>query len=117
MARDLVIMKSSREFEAELCRQLERIRLGRNVTQQQLADQAGVSRGTIIRMEKGAGCTLNTFIRVLSALRLDTQLDALLPAAAVNPIDRMRNRSRERQRARPPKAAAMAAWAWADQHD
>ncbi len=109
-------MKSSSQFENDLCQQLEQIRLARNVTQQQLADKAGVSRGTIIRMEKGSGCTLNTFIRVLSALSLGEHLEELLPATALRPVDRVRRSEKPRRRARPDAMKHReASWQWADE--
>ncbi len=49
---------TSQQIEAALCEQLERIRLSRNVTQVQLAAEAGVSPRTIGRLEKGQGVSL-----------------------------------------------------------
>ncbi|MCX6101029.1 MAG: helix-turn-helix transcriptional regulator, partial [Candidatus Bipolaricaulota bacterium] len=59
---------TSNQIEAALCRQLESIRLSRNMTQVQLAEEAGVAPRTIGRLEKGQGVSLDTFIRVLRAL-------------------------------------------------
>ncbi|MBD3235945.1 MAG: helix-turn-helix domain-containing protein, partial [Candidatus Eisenbacteria bacterium] len=44
---------TSEQIEAALCKRLESIRLSRNTTQQQLAEEAGVSPRTIGRLEKG----------------------------------------------------------------
>ena len=91
---------SSEQVVQELGSRLERIRLGRNLTQAELAARAGINKRTIIRLEKGVSATLDTFVRVLTALGLSSHLEALLPEGEVRPIERVLHRGRERQRAR-----------------
>jgi transcriptional regulator with XRE-family HTH domain len=55
---------TSGQIESALCKRLESIRLSRNITQAQLAKEAGVSPRTIGRLEKGLGVSMDTFIRV-----------------------------------------------------
>jgi len=106
---------SSEQIEAALGERIERIRLTRNITQQQLADEAGVSLRTIRRLVKGEGVSLDTFIRVLSALRIQPNLELLLPDPTISPVERLRAQRRERLRARPDAdAAAASPWSWAD---
>jgi transcriptional regulator with XRE-family HTH domain len=106
---------TSSQIEATLCTQVEAIRLSRNMTQRQLAAQAGVSLRTIGRLEKGEGVSLDTFIRVLTALRLQQNLEGLLPDPSVRPIERVGPRAVERKRARPTGSAQAAkAWSWGD---
>ena len=100
--------------EAEIGRRLEGLRLAANVSQAQLAAEAGVSRRTITRLENGGGVSLDTLIRVMRALGIADRLDALLPDPDVRPIDRIRLKGKQRQRARPPAAASSAEWTWAD---
>jgi transcriptional regulator with XRE-family HTH domain len=108
---------NSEQIEAALCSRVEKIRLSRNLTQKQLADEAGVSLRTIGRLEKGEGVSLETFIRVLIALRIQHNLTGLLPDPAVRPVERVRARGHERLRARPTTAETeSAAWTWAE-HD
>lgn len=109
-------LASSDQIETALCRQLERIRLSRNMTQKQLADQAGVSLRTIGRMEKGEGVSLDTLIRVLMALRIQHNLAALLPDPSVRPIDRVNLKGTERKRARHAKVGKeRKTWTWGDE--
>jgi len=109
---------SSEQIERALCERVERIRLSRNVTQKQLAAQAGVSLRTIGRLEKGEGVSLDTFIRVLTALGVQGNLAALLPDPRVRPIERIRAGGRERRRARPAAHDdAPAPWTWDDGDD
>ena len=107
---------SSAQIEAALCRQLESIRLSRNITQVQLAEAAGVSPRTIGRLEKGQGISLDTFIRVLKALGIQRSLAVALPDPAVRPVERIATAGRERKRARPrePKRASES-WSWGDE--
>ena len=51
------------------------------LTQQQVADRAGVSRGALVRIEAGdPGPSVDTFFRVLNALHIADQVtDALDP--------------------------------------
>jgi transcriptional regulator with XRE-family HTH domain len=100
--------------EAEIGRRLEGVRLAANVSQAQLAAEAGVSRRTITRLENGGGVSLDTLIRVMRALDIADRLDALLPDPNVRPIDRIRLKGKQRQRARPPAATSPAEWTWAD---
>ncbi len=113
---DIAYMESgnSRQIEQSLCKRLEALRLARNITQQQLADEAGVSLRTIGRMEKGLGVSLDTFLRVLIALRLQGNLDALLPDPQIRPMERIGRRGKERKRARPKVTENQAPWDWGE---
>lgn len=105
-------LASVEDIEADLGRRLERIRLGRNIKQTRLAEEAGVSRRTITRLENGEGVSLDTLIRVMRALGLAERFDTLLPNPAVRPIERVRRKGGERQRARPKKSQAAGDWRW-----
>lgn len=109
---------TSNQIEAALCRRLESIRLSRNITQAQLAEEAGVSPRTIGRLEKGQGVSMDTFIRVMIALRIQQSLEALLPDPSVRPMERVGMGAEERKRARPAKSIDdPAAWSWGNGGD
>ena len=95
---------TSDQIEAALCKRLESIRLSRNITQEQLAEEAGVSTRTIGRLEKGQGVSMDTFIRVMMALNIQQNLEALMPDPNVRPIERVGMGAGERKRARPAKS-------------
>ena len=92
---------SSSQIEADLCERLKRFRLSRNITQAQLARESGVSPRTIKRLEHGEGVSLDTFIRVLIALGIQSNLISALPDPTVRPIERVGTTGAERKRARP----------------
>jgi len=103
----------------ELGRRLASVRLGRDLTQAQLAAQAGVSKRTIERMESGEVATqLSGFVRVCRALDLLGLIDGLLPEPAPSPLALVKLRGRTRKRAStagPTGRQTGKAWTWGDQ--
>lgn len=109
---------NSQQIEAALGHRLEQIRLSRNITQKQLAAESGISLRTLRRLENGEGVTLDTFIRVMSALNIQENLAALLPDPSVRPIERAVSATgTERQRARPREKDSGAGWVWGDEKE
>ena len=107
-------LASSEAIETALSRRIEDIRLSRNLTQAQLADQAGVSRSTITRLvQNGKGISLDSFIRIMQALQLDDHLQTLLPDPGISPLEQLETDGRKRQRARKKKKATKQ-WTWND---
>ena len=109
---------SSHQIEKEVCLRIEKIRLSSNISQAQLATEAGISLRTMGRLEKGQGISLDTFIRVLMALGVQQNLDNLLPNPEIRPIERIKINGQERKRARPkPLQNINQPWAWGDDSD
>jgi transcriptional regulator with XRE-family HTH domain len=104
---------------AELGRRLARTRLERNLSQQQLAHEAGVSKATIERLEAGNPIKSSSLVRVLRSLELLDSLDRLIPEPLPSPVERLRLQGRRRRRARgggselPAEQARP--WRWADE--
>jgi len=109
-------LATSDQIETALCTALEAIRLSRNITQAHLAREAGVSVRTVGRLENGEGVSLDTFVRVLKALRIEHRLETLLPDPTVRPMERVGIGTGQRLRARPTSAATRpgSGWAWGD---
>jgi putative transcriptional regulator len=87
----------------ELGSRLARTRLEQNVSQEQLADEAGVSKSTIERIEAGRPVKLNSFVRILRALGRLELLDRLVPVPLPSPIERVRIQGKQRRRAAEPR--------------
>ena len=101
----------------EIGERLAAFRLVRNLTQQQVADQAGLGLRTVQRLESGAAAThLSGFLRVCRVLGLLDQLDALIPAPVASPMAQLKARTAGRQRATraAPAPAATKKWKWGD---
>lgn len=105
----------------ELGARLRRTRLERNVSQIDLAEEAGVGRVTLQRLEEGRSTSLVNLIRILRALDLSQGLDRLVPQPSPSPIDELRREGRRRQRASSPRdrgpAEPPAPWKWGDEGD
>ena len=83
----------------EIGRRLERCRLDHQLTQAVLAEQAGVSKRTVERMEAGASVQLATIIRILRVLHLLEGMEGVIPEVGVRPMDLLQLKGKERQRA------------------
>jgi putative transcriptional regulator len=99
---------------AELGERVGRHRLERNLTQRQLADEAGISRATLSRLEGGESVQLTSLIGLLRVLGLLDRLEVLVPEPVPNPIERLKTEGQRRQRARSPQPgeAAESTWTW-----
>lgn len=102
---------------AELAGRLAQHRLQHNLTQAELAREAGVSKRTVNRLESGESTQLTNLIRVLRALDLLHKLDAFVPAPALSPIEQLRLQGKKRKRASPrnDKSAIKKGWQWGDE--
>jgi transcriptional regulator with XRE-family HTH domain len=87
----------------ELGARLTRRRIGANYTQAELAQEAGVSKRTLERIEAGHSVDFAMLIRVLRVLKLMDALDSLVPALPQSPIALLKSRGRERKRAGHPR--------------
>ena len=70
-----------------------------NIAQTDLAEKAGISARTLRRLESGEGGTLDSFIRLLIALNIDSNLSVLIPDSTIRPMERVRQTKKERVRA------------------
>ena len=101
---------------AELGGRLVQRRLELQLTQAELAEQAGVSKRTIERVEAGATTQLSTFIRILRALELLDRLETLIPEVGPRPMDLLKLKGKERQRAtRKRGEKSNQSWQWGDE--
>ncbi len=108
----------------ELGERLAKVRLDRNRTQAGLASQAGVSKRTVERMEKGGSTQVSSLIRLCRALDLVERFDKVVPDLVPSPIAQLKLRGRRRQRASPAKTSGKTSirqsnrpatkWTWGD---
>jgi transcriptional regulator with XRE-family HTH domain len=97
-------------------RRLAGIRLARNLTQGQLAEQAGLGLRTVQRLELGASATrLSGFVRVCRVLGLVENFEVLIPESEVSPMAQLKMQGRKRRRATGEKAEpGKKKWTWGE---
>jgi transcriptional regulator with XRE-family HTH domain len=103
---------------SELGGRLAKARLERNLTQSQLASQAGVSKNTVQRLESGSVATqLSGFIRVCRVLDVIDRFDMLVPEPIPSPVEQLKLQGRKRQRASTKRKAKPSSkkWQWGDE--
>jgi transcriptional regulator with XRE-family HTH domain len=101
----------------EIGHRLSQLRLNRNLTQAEVAAEAGITRPTLVRIEKGMPTDLVSFLRLIRALNLLDGLDGLIPAQSISPVERALAKRENRQRARKPSrnTATSRVWKWGDE--
>ena len=101
----------------ELGRRVAQYRLNMNLPQGTLANEAGVSQRTVIRVEHGESAQAANLIRILRALQLLGNMDALIPEPVASPIQQVRLQGRQRRRASAPSSpqAHKKPWSWGNE--
>jgi transcriptional regulator with XRE-family HTH domain len=101
---------------AEIGVRLTRRRLDLQLTQAAVAEQAGIAKRTLERIEAGASAQMSSIIRILRVLDLLPGLEQLLPAAGTRPMDLLKRKGKVRQRASPRRRAEHSdkPWSWDD---
>ena len=86
------------------------------MTQAKAAEQAGVGKRTIERIEAGGDTQLTTLIRLLRILDLIDHLDQLIPEATTSPMEMLKHPSKPRKRAKPKQETKpKEPWKWGDE--
>ncbi len=100
----------------ELGCRLARRRIVQELTQQDLANEAGISKRTLERLEAGQSSQLLTVIRVLRALNMLDLLEVAIPEATTRPMDLLKMKGKQRQRVSAKKNKQLAGddWSWGE---
>lgn len=100
----------------ELGERLKRRRLNRNITQEDLANESGISRSGLQRVESGEPVSTQTLVRVLRGLDLLDSLEVAIPEDGPSPIEMLKLQEKTRKRAakKSSKPAETEPWLWGD---
>jgi len=101
----------------ELGERLTQSRLNQNLTQAELAREAGVSKRTVERIESGASTQLSNLVRLIRALGLLANFESLIPEPVPSPLAQLQRQGKERERASatPESHAGTGVWEWGDE--
>ena len=107
---------SDGELLEELGNRLQRRRLDLRLTQADVAEQAGIGKRTVERLENGTSVQLVRLVGIFRVLGLIETLGELLPQTGPRPMDLLRLQGRQRQRATSPRQGneTEEPWQWGD---
>jgi transcriptional regulator with XRE-family HTH domain len=99
---------------AELGARIARRRVDMQLTQATVAEQAGIAKRTLERMEAGQASQLATLVRVLRVLDAASGLDNVIPESGPRPMDLLKRKGKVRKRASGQRAAQTTGkpWSW-----
>ena len=84
---------------AEIGERIARRRLAHQLTQAELAEQAGIGKRTLERAEAGETTQFSTIIRIFRVLDLLPKLDQILAEPPIRPLEAAARKGKRRQRA------------------
>lgn len=99
----------------ELGQRLARRRIDLGLTQAQAAEEAGVGKRTIERVEAGSDTQVATLVRLMRVLDLTDELNRLVPEPGPRPMDLLKLKGKERKRASSRRSRRTGDdWRWGD---
>jgi len=110
---------SDESILSEMGARIAHRRLELQLTQANLAEQAGVAKRTVERIEAGASAQMASLIRLFRVLELLPGLELLLPQSLPSPMDLLKHKGKQRQRASGQRQASgieePKPWSWDDE--
>jgi transcriptional regulator with XRE-family HTH domain len=102
---------------AELGQRIAARRLELQLTQADVAEQAGVAKRTLERIEAGHSAQLASVIRIFRVLELLPGLEQVIPEARPRPMELLKYKGKARRRAPGLRARKQPAkpWSWEDE--
>lgn len=101
----------------ELGERISSRRLELQLTQAEVAEQAGIAKRTLERIEAGHSAQMSSLIRLLRVLDGLQGLEGMIPESGPRPMDLLRRKGKLRQRAskRRPSDRPGKPWTWGDE--
>jgi len=87
----------------EVGKRLKDYRIRRKLTQQELADQAGISSFSVAQIERGKAVTMSVFLSVVRVLRLLDNFELLIPEIGISPIELLKLKGKTPKRIKKSK--------------
>ncbi len=106
---------SNSQIISEVARRMQERRIKLNITQKELAKQAGISPRTLTNIEEGQNYSFLTLIALLKSLNLIDSINNLIPETLVEPISLIKaSANKKRKRASKTKLNPQG-WKWGDE--
>lgn len=83
----------------EIGKALRAVRLRMNLTQDEVAERAGLDRTTVVQLEKGRSASLLTLIQILRVLEKLDALSGFQEESRMSPIEMVKMMAKTRKRA------------------
>lgn len=102
---------------AEIGARIAGRRLALGLSQAEVAEQAGVGKRTVERIEAGESAQVSSFIRILRVLDALPGLEGAIPEAGPRPMELLQRKGKARQRAPGRRALPRQEkpWSWGDE--
>lgn len=86
-------------------------------TQAEVAEQAGIAKRTLERIEAGHSAQLSSLVRILRVLDALPGLDTAIPEAGPRPMELLQRKGKPRQRASGRRSSERTEkpWSWDDE--
>jgi DNA-binding XRE family transcriptional regulator len=95
---------SNFEITTEFSKRIKSYRIKKRLTQQELADRAGISLFTVAQIEKGKPMSFSTLIAIFRVFRMLENFEMLLPEMEISPIEMMKLQGKTPKRIRNKKS-------------
>lgn len=91
---------SCQEYQKLIGKRIKQYRVNAGVSQKDLENESGVSVRSISRLEQGASVQLESLIKILSALNLESNIELLIPDQTKRPSFYLKDNDKPKQRVR-----------------
>lgn len=100
----------------ELGRRIQDTRIATSLTQKELAERAGISLSTLVRLESGESVRFEYVLNAMRALNLLANIDLLVQEQGMMPSDFVDyGKKRKRVRSSPKEEIEHDSWKWGDE--
>lgn len=93
-------LKTRKEIAQELADRCRRIRLEQNISQEELAQKAGIALRTYRRFEQEGVISLDRFIAIVHSLSRIAEFENVLLATPIQDLSELENPKTKRERSR-----------------
>lgn len=101
---------SCQEYQKLIGDRIKQYRVNAGISQKDLENESGVSVRSISRLEQGSSIQLESLIKILSALNLESNIDLLIPDQTKRPSFYLQDNDKPRQRVRKKEINGTFKW-------